>query len=402
MARSKTLAAAELAERADTSVERVSELVMAGLLAPGLDGRHRLGDVHLVRIFDALAKSGIPMDVLGRAARGGPLTLVYYDRLHPPPGRLSTRTYATLKRDLGERSALLPELHAAFGLAEPAPHQRLERGDEELLVTMAEILGQVREPDLVLRVLRLLGDSVRRTSEAVLGVYDEAASRVYETGEGVPPMEAWSIEPWLRLTRTAPELERWLTARHLSSAIDAWCVAGTERYLALAGYVPPPDDAPPAVAFVDLSGFTRMAETRGDEQAARTALAFARLAERHATAHDGRLVKVLGDGVLLWFGAIEAGVEGTLALLGALSGAGLPPGHAGIDAGPMVMRDGDVFGRTVNLASRISDVAEPGALLGPASLAARLPTQRFEVVPMGTKMLAGIPDPTELIRIGLV
>jgi adenylate cyclase len=216
-------------------------------------------------------------------------------------------------------------------------------------------------------VIHLLGDVIRRATDDLIAVYDEAGSRVVEAAEGPPPQENLEryLEAWMRLTRTVPELARWLTRRHLSNAIDAWCVSGTERYLALARYLPPPSPAPPAVAFVDLSGFTRLVEERGDEESARIALEFAGLAERHAAAHDGRLVKVLGDGVLLRFPSAEAGAAATLRLLAALPGAGLPPGHAGLDAGPIVVRDGDVFGRTVNLAHRIAEVAEPGVLLAP-------------------------------------
>lgn len=398
--RVQTLSVGELAERADTTAQHIEELVNAGLLEPEPSGHHRVGDIQRVRIFDALAQSGVPFENLAEAARGT-LSLAYYDRLHPAPGPLSSRTYGMLKRDLGERAALLGRLYAAFGLAEPESGSHLERADEDLLLALVEIIGEVRAPDLMLRIMRLLGDSVRRASEAMMGVYDEAAARVYESEESVPPMGAWPIDPWMRLTRATPELGRWLTLRHLGNAIDAWCVTGTERYLEVAGYVPPTSAPPPAVAFVDLSGFTRLAEERGDELAARIALDFAGLAERHAADHDGRLVKVLGDGVLLRFPGAQPGVEATLTLLTALEGADLPPGHAGIDAGPIVVRDGDVFGRTVNLASRIADVAEPGVLLGSATMAAALPPERFSIEPAGAPRLAGIPEPIELVRIAL-
>ena len=67
----------------------------------------------------------------------------------------------------------------------------------------------------------------------------------------------------------------------------------------------------------------------------------------------------------------------------------LPPGHVGITEGPIVARDGDIFGRTVNLAARISDVTPSGELYIPASIAHGL-IDRFEVVPAGTATLQGV------------
>src|SRR5205823_12772657 len=53
---------------------------------------------------------------------------------------------------------------------------------------------------------------------------------------------------------------------------------------------------PPAMCFVDLTGYTRLTEERGDEAAAEMAATFADLVHRSAYDHDGRTVKWLGDG----------------------------------------------------------------------------------------------------------
>ena len=60
------------------------------------------------------------------------------------------------------------------------------------------------------------------------------------------------------------------------------------------------------------------------------------------------------------FDDADAAVTACLELLDSLPAEGLPDGHAGIHAGPIVRRDGDVFGRTVNTAARVSDVTPPG------------------------------------------
>src|SRR4029450_11827146 len=94
-----------------------------------------------------------------------------------------------------------------------------------------------------------------------------------------------------------------------------------------------------------------------------TATLFQRHADTAATHHGGRLVKLLGDGALLRFPDPMAGVEASLDLIEAMRREGLPTAHAGIDVGPVVERDLDVFGRTVNLASRIAEAAGPGGVL---------------------------------------
>jgi adenylate cyclase len=262
-------------------------------------------------------------------------------------------------------------------------------------------VGSSGVPDLGLRVARLIGDGTRRSMEAILTVYREAVDRLVGPVAGVPPSEVNDrfLGPWNRYARIAPELGRWLTARHLSNAIDAFSVTASEEFLAAAGFVAPRAEAPPAIVFVDLAGFTRFTVERGDEPAARMALDFGQLADGYARAGGGRMVKLLGDGALLHFDSLADATDATLRLLAALPSAGFAAGHAGIDAGPIIVRDGDVFGRTVNRASRIADVADAGSLLGPADVASSLPEDRFTLEPMGSVTLNGIPEAVDLVRI---
>jgi len=63
-----------------------------------------------------------------------------------------------------------------------------------------------------------------------------------------------------------------------------------------------------------------------------------------------------------WFPRDPAALEATISILDALTAAGLPSGHAGVHCGPVIEREGDVFGRTVNLAARLADHAPDGAV----------------------------------------
>jgi adenylate cyclase len=121
------------------------------------------------------------------------------------------------------------------------------------------------------------------------------------------------------------------------------------------------DDAPAvgAVLFADLSGFRHLTETYGDEAAADAAGRFVALVRR-SLAPGACVVKTLGDGVLVVAPDLDAAREtATQIRCAVMVDDGLPPVHAGICAGSVVWRHGDVFGATVNDAARFADSAGP-------------------------------------------
>jgi adenylate cyclase len=117
------------------------------------------------------------------------------------------------------------------------------------------------------------------------------------------------------------------------------------------------------MCFLDLTGYTRLTEQRGDEAAADLATRLATLVRRSAQEHGGTPVKWLGDGVMFYFREPAAAVLAALEMAEVVGRQGLPPAHVGIHAGPVVFQDGDYFGRTVNLAARIAEYARPGEVL---------------------------------------
>jgi class 3 adenylate cyclase len=188
-------------------------------------------------------------------------------------------------------------------------------------------------------------------------------------------------------------LASWLAAQHLSRVIDASSVNSTEAILEEERLIEHRTGPEPAIAFFDLTGFTTFAERRGDEAAAAMALRLADVAREISTRHGGRVVKLLGDGVLLRFADSASAVRALLDLLEAAEENGLPPGHAGIHQGPVITRNGDVFGRTVNLAARVGDAAPSGRLHVTAAVAAALDGldgAAYDVAAAGTEALQGI------------
>ena len=290
-------------------------------------------------------------------------------------------------------------MYGAFGIAEPDPTSHVSLEDEAVLDTWAALLEATGQIDLTLQILRQFGKSTRRASVAALEAYAQATERMGPEFGGVPSREVYDrvFLPWAKAARTLPALAEWLTRHHLSRAIDDYSIQGTEQLLADSGYVPNRPSVEPAVAFLDLTGFTSLTQERGDAIAAEVALRLADLASRIATAHDGRVVKLLGDGVLTHFPNVVDAVEASLELLDRLGASDLPPGHVGVTHGPMIARDGDIFGRTVNLAARISDVAPSGELYVPASIGEAL-EGRFRVEPVGATTMQGV-GAIELARV---
>jgi adenylate cyclase len=160
-----------------------------------------------------------------------------------------------------------------------------------------------------------------------------------------------------------------------------------------------------AIAFTDLVGFTEFTATRGDEGA----LAILGVQERivrNALPDGGRVVKELGDGLLLFLPDAGDAIEVCLAILDgfddAAAGDEMPLWvRAGLHWGRPARRGDDLIGHDVNVAARIVDVAAPGELLcsGPALEARPDGAPALDLVELGPVVMKGIPDPVDLYRI---
>ena len=122
-----------------------------------------------------------------------------------------------------------------------------------------------------------------------------------------------------------------------------------------------------AIVFTDLVGFTAYTDAHGDRAAVdvldrQSSIVEAELAGR------GRVVKELGDGLMLWFGSGSTGVEVACDILTSVSAARdafeFPLAvRMGMHVGGVVERGDDYVGQTVNIAARVADLAGPGELL---------------------------------------
>jgi adenylate cyclase len=155
-------------------------------------------------------------------------------------------------------------------------------------------------------------------------------------------------------------------------------------------------ERPPAVCFLDITGYTRLTEERGDKAAADLAARLAGLVRRSAQEHRGTPVKWLGDGVMFFFREPAAAVLAAVELVEGVGRQDLPPAHVGIHAGPVVFQDGDYFGRTVNLAARIGEYARPGEVLVSQEVVDAADRRLVTFTEIGPVELKGVSGPLRL------
>jgi adenylate cyclase len=174
-------------------------------------------------------------------------------------------------------------------------------------------------------------------------------------------------------------------------------VEDIETALEQAGVLGRPERVP-AMCFLDLVGYTRLTEERGDAAAAELAGNLAVLVGRSSREHGGVPVKWLGDGVMVHFREPAGAVLSALGMVRQLPEAGLPPAHVGVAAGPVVAQGGDYFGRTVNVAARIAARAGEGQVLVSGRVAEAAPPPGVTFIELGELPLKGIPRPVRMLE----
>jgi adenylate cyclase len=157
-------------------------------------------------------------------------------------------------------------------------------------------------------------------------------------------------------------------------------------------------ERPPAMCFLDITGYTRLTQERGDEAAAELAATLARLVQRGSVQYGGKPVKWLGDGVMFYFRDPGPGVRAALDMVDELAAAGLPPAHVGLHSGPVLFQQGDYFGQTVNVTARIADYARPGEVLVSEAVADMTQEDGISFRDIGPAELKGVTGTMHLLR----
>jgi adenylate cyclase len=385
------------AEQAGVEPRYILRLMDLGILTAKDPERFSSGDVRRVLMAKSLEDAGIPLEGVANAIHRGALSLAFldaasYERL----AHLATESFQQVSERTNIPLELLTAVREAVGMAQPSPGDRL-REDEMAIVRFIELqLAQGFRPAAIEHLLRVQGDSTRRIADAEAAWWNsevmEPAIAAGGGSDGVANAEL--------ADRIAPVMEQAVLAMYHLNQARAWTdniIEGFEELIAKAG-IRSRLERLPAICFLDLTGYTRLTQERGDEEAANLATTLARLVQRSSVPRGGKTIKWLGDGVMLYFDEPGLGVRAALEMVDRLSAAGLPPAHVGLHAGPVFYQEGDYFGHAVNLSARIADVARPGEVLVSQAAADASGGDGLVFADIGQVELKGVSEPVYLLR----
>ena len=387
----------EVAEQTGTAPDYVDRLVELGIVEPAEVGQFSTGDVRRVLMVKSIDDAGVPIDGVAAAIKRGALSLDFIDSAaYERFAALAPETFQQVSDRTGIPLDLLMVIREAMGMPQPAPEDRL-RQDEMAIVPFIEFqVAQGFRRAGIERLLRVQGESTRRIAEQE-GAWWNA--EVIEPALAAGGDSEAVTRPDLA-DRATPMSEQTVLAMYHAQQARVWIanlIEGFEVMMARAG-LHSRDERPQAVCFLDITGYTRLTEERGDAAAADLAATVARLVRRSSVEHDGKPIKWLGDGVMLLFRECGSGVRAALEMISELAAAGLPPAHVGLHAGPVLYQEGDYFGQTVNVAARIADYARPGEVLVSDTVADAAGEVAITFHEIGPVELKGVAGPIRLLR----
>jgi class 3 adenylate cyclase len=344
----------------------------------------------------------LPLDGIAEAMRRHELSLDFYDL--PLYERLSATTEDTFDEVAEETNVpldLLLRLREAMGSGEPTPRDRVREHERPVIRLMqAQVADGVR-PRAIERWLRVYGDSLRRIAETE-GHWWHTEVEQPLLDRGMTSTEMLRAAEEGAAQRIAPHMDAAILGLYHGHQEHAWTknvLDGVESVLAEAG-VHSRLQEPPAICFLDITGYTQLTEEQGDEAAAELAETVAGVVRRTSTQHGGKATKWLGDGVMLYYPEPGPGVVAALEIMEGLAWAGLPPAHVGLHAGPVLFQEGDYYGRTVNLASRIADHAGPREVLVSQAVVDAAGSVPASFTEIGLVELKGVGAAVRLFRAG--
>ena len=306
----------------------------------------------LAHVREILLLNGATTDEIDRAAADDVLDLFVVDRMLVPSRRRYTRDEVAELTDVNNET--LERFWRALGFPNVGPEERtftdLDLEAVRLFQGM-QALGSTTT-DTALQMARVIGSSMSRIAEAEL-VSGGLISNDVDT--------VMAADAFVSVADVAvPAM-----ARLLEFVWRRQVAAGIQRSMMLRSHGVAPGHSPVlAVGFADMVGFTLLSQHLGDQELAAVVRRFEELSHDIVTSLGGRVVKMIGDEVMFVVPSVADAARIGLDLADAYADDDLLSDvRVGLASGPVLLRDGDYFGPTVNLAHRIVNIGNPGTVL---------------------------------------
>jgi adenylate cyclase len=342
---------AELADSLSISASTLRRWVAEDIV-PLRDGEWTPAAVAQARLVARLRARGHSLETVRRAARDGRLAYGYLEDLFPSDGaQLGERDAA---RETGLEPGLLRRIWAAAGLPRESL-DALSEDDVELLRRLAAVLDAGLPLVAFLQLVRVYGQALAHIADAEAKLFH---LYVHEPliRDGMPVLEIAEELSDLAselLPLTGPIMEQ-VHQRFLRQALAQDVVGHLEAAEPDLGRLHV------AIAFADLAGYTRLTEEIGEEEALQLVERFVDLVSA-SLPEDARVIKTIGDEVMV-VGTDPRGLADWAVGFQALA-TERPLPRIGLHSGYALYRDGDYYGRAVNLAARVAARAAGGEVL---------------------------------------
>ncbi len=392
------LTAAELAVRSGAPEAEIERFAALGILS-SRDGSFRIGDVNRVQLLQALDQSGISPEDVGRAIASGRFSFAFVDALFPADDSsgLTGIDHREMCARFGIDLGFLLTIYAGLGLPQPRPEDPVRADDLEMAPVLLALMAMPLPPGALEHATRFWGENLHRLTQAETRFFEAyVISPLLRSGLSEQQVLDIALPQGAMAQQLDERVLLWLHRRHLQQNLVEQVMEHVESAIERTGAIRRKPREVPAIAFLDLSGFTALTEERGDEAAVELTVALSELVRDTTREHGGRAVKFLGDGVMCHFPHPAEAVTAALEMIEGAPGVGLPPARVGLNAGPLIARDSDYFGRTVNVASRLAAHAGPEQVVVTDDVVAvaRVDGVRFEA--LGPTSLKGIAHPVNL------
>jgi class 3 adenylate cyclase/YHS domain-containing protein len=360
----------ELAERTGEDAATLHRFIELGVLADR--DEYTPADVERIGLVQLLRRRGIEPQAVGVALQR---QLDVFDRYLAqiyPDEDYSSLTLDEAALQTGVDLGFAQRVRDAGGLGTPS--ELLTAADLDAMRALALATSAGVPEEALLQLVRVCADALNRVGETEARLFHfYVHERLRAEGLTDQALQAATTHSIDQLIGLLDPTVRYFHRRGLARAVrDDLALHLAEE----AGLLPPDDETGrivAAVCFIDLARFTALTEAMGDATAADILDRFSDLVRRSVANRDGRIVKQIGDAFMLVFGDPRSAVECALDIRAAAAAEDQFLGtRQGIHWGPVLYREGDYYGGTVNLAARIVAEAAADRILVSAQLQGQL------------------------------